>query len=177
MTTAMWALRVFLGSLFLVSALRKIRARHQFDTVVFLLTGVFRRLYKRIGDLVLVSEIAIGVALVANLAPMISLAGGLILMLVFDVVLVVLLIGHPGLACGCFGSKSEDGVRSIDLIRNVAITGSFIGLLIWQCLNRPSPHFLADVSILIVIVGLIAVGEYRLHKRHPLNARTGTRDA
>jgi uncharacterized membrane protein YphA (DoxX/SURF4 family) len=181
MTLAMWILRIVLGSLFLISALRKLRERDQFHTVIFLLTGIFRKWYKRIGDAVLMSEVVIGLSLIANLAPWFSVTTGLALMCVFDVVLVILFVGHPGMACGCFGPQSEKGVRRIDLFRNALITLSFLGLLLWQR-SFPSTHQLgANIVVFVLVLTFIAVWEYGSSGRKSPNPQrrtpTGTHDA
>jgi uncharacterized membrane protein YphA (DoxX/SURF4 family) len=177
MTLAMWMLRVFLGSLFLVSALRKIRERDQFDSVVFLLTGILRRWYKPMGNVVLVAEAITGASLILGFAPVISLLAALILMLLFDVVLIILFIGHPGLACGCFGSRSKEGVQRIDLVRNALITVSFIGLLAWQHLALPTRHIEANIAVLILVLVSLAVWEYWLAGRRSKQPRAGTLNA
>ncbi len=127
--TAAHLISITLGLTFLVSALAKTRRPGPFQTVIFLLSGPFRAAYKWIGICVLCLEVLTGVCLLLGIFPLLTSILTVGMMLLFDGVLIVLRLGHPGVDCGCFGSRSGTGVTRWHLLRNLGLTVVAVALV------------------------------------------------
>jgi hypothetical protein len=168
MAYVMWFLRDGLGALFLFSALQKLKERTQFEIVVFLLSGILRRFYKSIAIAALFGEAIAGALLISNVALTLAYVLSGVLMLIFDAALVILYVGHPGLDCGCFGSKrgSSKGVQPLDLLRNALLTMWVLALAFWRKRVEPIPPLKRNfVMLAVVLVLLITWDRWMSRKR------------
>lgn len=127
--------RISIGLIFVASAIAKLKDRNAFQTVVFLLGGPFRAIYKELSILILGLEILSSLCLCFGILPLATTFLSFSLILLFDGVLIALRIGHPGVDCGCFGSRGG-GITLWHLIRNAVMTGASAVLLILT-LNFP----------------------------------------
>ena len=113
--------------------------------------GVSEGASSRIGSLVILLEIALGVWIIAGIARPYSLGGALCMVGAFTLVLSLAAIRRSGGDCGCFGGRS--GSAALGIVRNVALLGVMGGQWVLEVDAANSPS-LGSMPFLDALLGV-----------------------
>lgn len=113
----LWGLRVLLGSMFFLSGLAKWPERKALPEIVADYDLLPEALVGPVARLLLVSELAIGGALLSGLLPAWSSGAAMILSGVLALAAFINLRRGRSIQCGCFGASSTEKVSGSTVVR------------------------------------------------------------
>jgi Methylamine utilisation protein MauE len=152
-----FAFRIGLGGVCVLAGLEKARAPRDFFHGVERYRLVPRSLAPAAGGGLIAVELALGVLLVSDVAPVGAAAGAIALFGLFAAALAVSLVRSNRAPCHCFGASELETISPLALLRALGLTGLGVALLV---LALGDPRSLTGgrmVAGLLLAAALVAV--------------------
>lgn len=121
-------LLVFIGAIFIVSGLGKLRAEEPANRFLHGL-GVPWRLVRSVDRAVSLVEIALGVVLLSGLSARWSGSAAVVLAAVFLAALFVARLRGSSVPCGCFGAMDSNLGPVLSILRSAVLFGATVALV------------------------------------------------
>lgn len=123
-------IRWILAFIFIFAGIIKIFNINDFVEIIYQLVIIPDLFAPTFAYIIVLTEIAVGIALILKLYYNITLRASLYLIIIFSVIVTIKLVEGADVSCGCFGDFSDSKIDVFTLIRNfVLLTFNFILLV------------------------------------------------